>query len=88
MAMELLYNIRNGPIADAVNPASQMRTFFANFLKGPSLVLLLIALLVTIVAGVGILREHLQLGFSPIAGDRDFAGARGDAGEDPDVDLC
>jgi putative ABC transport system permease protein len=55
MAMNLMYNIRNGPDADAVNPASVMRDFFSNFLKGPSLILLLIALLVTVVAGVGIL---------------------------------
>ena len=39
----------------AVNPASVMREFFENFLRGPTLVLLLIALLVTIVAAVGIL---------------------------------
>lgn len=55
MAMTLIYNIQNGLTADAVNPAAQMREFFSNFLKGPSLILLLIALLVTIVAGVGIL---------------------------------
>jgi len=54
-AMSLMYIINNGKDASAVNPASAMREFFSNFLKGPSLVLLLIALLVTIVAGVGIL---------------------------------
>jgi putative ABC transport system permease protein len=53
--MSLMYNINNGAQYSAVNPASTMREFFASFLKGPSLVLLLIALLVTIVAGVGIL---------------------------------
>jgi putative ABC transport system permease protein len=55
MAFSLIYNIRNGPEAEAVNPAETMRTFFANFLSGPSLVLLLIVFLVTIVAGIGIL---------------------------------
>jgi putative ABC transport system permease protein len=39
----------------AVNPAETMRTFFQTFLAGSSIVLLLIAILVTIVAAVGIL---------------------------------
>jgi putative ABC transport system permease protein len=54
-AQTLLYTLNNGLTVMAVNPASVMREFFDNFLKGPTLVLLLIALLVTIVAGVGIL---------------------------------
>jgi len=41
--------------ATAVNPASVMREFFDTFLSGSTLVLLLIALLVTVVAAVGIL---------------------------------
>jgi putative ABC transport system permease protein len=54
-ALTLIYNISNGPDANAVNPAGIMRDFFAGFLKGPTLVLLVVSLLVTIVAGVGIL---------------------------------
>jgi putative ABC transport system permease protein len=54
-AQALMYRLNNGDIAQAVNPASVMREFFDTFLAGPTLVLLLIALLVTIVAGVGIL---------------------------------
>jgi putative ABC transport system permease protein len=55
MALGLLYSINNGQAAAAVNPALVMREFFANFLKGPTLVLLVIALFVTVVAAVGIL---------------------------------
>ncbi|MCC6423841.1 MAG: FtsX-like permease family protein [Phycisphaerales bacterium] len=55
MAQQLMYVFNNRPEAQAVNPASVMRTFFENFLKGPSMVLLLISLLVTIVAAVAIL---------------------------------
>ena len=51
----LMYTINNGVEAQAVNPASVMRQFFDTFLAGPTLVLLVVALLVTIVAGVGIL---------------------------------
>jgi putative ABC transport system permease protein len=54
-AQSLMYTLNNGPNVMAVNPASVMRQFFDTFLKGPTLVLLLVALLVTIVAGVGIL---------------------------------
>jgi putative ABC transport system permease protein len=54
-AQSLMYTINNGNDAMAVNPADVMRQFFDSFLKGPTLVLLLIALLVTVVAGVGIL---------------------------------
>lgn len=43
------------PKAVAVNPASVMREFFDTFFRGSTLVLLLIALLVSIVASVGIL---------------------------------
>jgi putative ABC transport system permease protein len=55
MVLGLLYSINNGPEATAVNPALVMREFFATFLKGPTLVLLVIALFVTLVAAVGIL---------------------------------
>jgi putative ABC transport system permease protein len=54
-AQSLLYTINNGVEAQAVNPATVMRKFFDTFLKGPTLVLLLVALLVTVVAAVGIL---------------------------------
>jgi putative ABC transport system permease protein len=54
-ADSLMYNINNGNEAMAVNPASVMRQFFDTFLAGPTLVLLVVALLVTVVAGVGIL---------------------------------
>jgi putative ABC transport system permease protein len=54
-AQNFMYQINNGDVAQAVNPAQVMRTFFDTFLKGPTLVLLLVACLVTIVAAVGIL---------------------------------
>jgi putative ABC transport system permease protein len=43
------------PKAVAVNPAMVMRDFFSTFFKGTTMVLLLIALMVSIVASVGIL---------------------------------
>jgi putative ABC transport system permease protein len=51
----LPYIINNGNEASAVNPASEMRKFFDVFLKPSTTILQLIAWLVTIVAGVGIL---------------------------------
>jgi putative ABC transport system permease protein len=54
-AQRLMYDVNNLNEAMAVNPAQVMRQFFQQFLSGPTLVLLLIALLVTVVAGVGIL---------------------------------
>jgi putative ABC transport system permease protein len=54
-AQNLMYQINNGDEAQAVNPAGVMRQFFDTFLKGPTLVLLLVACLVTVVAAVGIL---------------------------------
>lgn len=51
----LLYTIRNGPFADAVNPASVMREFFTVFLEPTTKVLVAIASLVILVAAVGIL---------------------------------
>jgi putative ABC transport system permease protein len=54
-AQTLMYNINNGNEAMAVNPAQVMRQFFDQFLSGPTLILLLIAALVSVVAGVSIL---------------------------------
>ncbi len=56
-APELIYYIANGGIPDvqAVNPAQVMQVFFETFLGPSTTVLLLISLLVSIVAGVGIL---------------------------------
>jgi putative ABC transport system permease protein len=55
-AQRLIYNFKViDDRATAVNPAGVMREFFNTFLSGSTLVLLLIALLVTIVAAVGIL---------------------------------
>ena len=51
----LMYVVNNGNDAQAVNPASVMRQFFSTFLKGPTLVLLAVAILVTVVAAVGVL---------------------------------
>ena len=57
MGQRLLYYVANGGIPDvqAVNPAEVMRVFFETFLKSSADILLLISLLVSIVAGVGIL---------------------------------
>jgi putative ABC transport system permease protein len=52
---QLEYATNNRNEALAVNPAGVMRTFFDTFLKGPTLLLLIIAFLVSIVAAVGIL---------------------------------
>jgi putative ABC transport system permease protein len=55
-AQQLMYNFKViDDRASAINPATVMRQFFDTFLSGSTLVLLLIALLVTIVAAVGIL---------------------------------
>ena len=55
-AQQLMYNFKViDDRATAVNPASVMREFFNTFLAGSSIVLLLIAVLVTVVAAVGIL---------------------------------
>jgi putative ABC transport system permease protein len=56
-AQQLLYHISNGGIPDveAVNPAQVMRQFFDLFLRPSAQILLLISLLVSIVAAVGIL---------------------------------
>jgi putative ABC transport system permease protein len=52
---QLIYAMNNRNEAMAVNPASVMRQFFDTFLKGPTLLLLIVAFLVSIVAAVGIL---------------------------------
>ncbi len=55
MVRDLMYKffVRNDALA--VNPASVMREFFDTFMKGSTLVLLLVSGLVTVVAAVGIL---------------------------------
>ncbi len=55
LAFGLMYIINNGQEASAVNPASVMRGFFENFLNNSAMILLVIAVLVSVVAGVGIL---------------------------------
>jgi putative ABC transport system permease protein len=57
LGQDLIYYVRNGGIPDvqAVNPAQIMREFFETFLGPSALILLLISLLVSIVASVGIL---------------------------------
>ena len=51
----LMYGINNGQQAAAVNPASVMRQFFETFLGNFTVVLLVVAVLVSVVAAVGIL---------------------------------
>ena len=52
---QLIYATNNRNEAQAINPAGVMRQFFDTFLKGPTLLLLVVAFLVSIVAAVGIL---------------------------------
>jgi putative ABC transport system permease protein len=54
-AQTLIYTIKNGPFADAVNPASVMREFFQVFFAPSAKVLMAVASLVIVVAAVGIL---------------------------------
>jgi putative ABC transport system permease protein len=54
-ANELMYMFRVRNEALAVSPAQVMREFFDTFLKGSTMVLLMVSALVTIVAAVGIL---------------------------------
>jgi putative ABC transport system permease protein len=55
-ALAMIYHYKViDPKAVAVNPATVMREFFDTFFKGTTMVLVLIALLVSIVASVGIL---------------------------------
>ena len=55
LAAALMYQINNGPKAAAVSPATVMRQFFDTFLGNFTKVLLLVSILVTVVAAVGIL---------------------------------
>jgi putative ABC transport system permease protein len=54
-AMQLMWMINNNPVAQGVNPATEMRKFFDIFLRPSGALLLLITVLVTVVAAVGIL---------------------------------
>lgn len=54
-AQTLQFRYRNLPEAMAVSPAKQMAQFFETFMKGPSFVVLGLAILVTAVAAVSIL---------------------------------
>lgn len=54
-SQRLIFEVNNQPLAQAVNPAWEMRQFFDTFMKGSRLLLLAISALVTIVAAVGIL---------------------------------
>ncbi len=51
----LRYRFRNLPDAMAVSPAKQMADFFNTFMKGPTMIVLGLAILVTVVAAVSIL---------------------------------
>ncbi len=51
----LRFQVNNRPDAMAASPATEMRTFFQNFLEGPTQLLLLVTILVTVVAAVSIL---------------------------------
>jgi putative ABC transport system permease protein len=52
---QLQFAINNQPAAMVVSPAYQMSQFFEMFMKGPSTVLLWLAILVTVVAAISIL---------------------------------
>ncbi|MDB5324476.1 MAG: ABC-type antimicrobial peptide transport system, permease component [Phycisphaerales bacterium] len=54
-AMNLIYNLNLQQDVMAVNPAGVMREFFGNFIAGPSMLLLVIAILVIVVASIGVL---------------------------------
>jgi putative ABC transport system permease protein len=54
-SQRLIFEVNNQPLAQAVNPAWEMRQFFDTFMKGSRLLLLAISALVTVVAAVGIL---------------------------------
>jgi putative ABC transport system permease protein len=53
--LNLLYKLNLQPDVMAVNPALVMRSFLDTFVKGPTLLLLVIAVLVIVVAAVGVL---------------------------------
>ena len=54
-AMNLIYNLNLEPDVMAVSPARVMQEFFSNFIAGPSMLLLVIAILVIVVASIGVL---------------------------------
>ncbi len=54
-SQRLVFEVNNLPLAQAVNPAWEMRQFFDTFMRGSRLLLLSISALVTVVAAVGIL---------------------------------
>jgi putative ABC transport system permease protein len=51
----LKFYLNNQDVAMLTNPADQMRQFFGTFMRGPSLILLGMAALVTVVAAISIL---------------------------------
>ncbi len=53
--LQIIWDVNNGKVAMAVNPAQEMQTFFNTFLRGGTYLLLVVSLLVTIVAAVSIL---------------------------------
>jgi putative ABC transport system permease protein len=55
MTQTLLWDYRQTPDAMAVNPATEMRAFSETFLRGSTMLLLLLAVLVSVVAAVSIL---------------------------------
>jgi putative ABC transport system permease protein len=52
---QLQFDIDNRPEAMAAHPATEMRVFFERFLEGPTQLLLMVTVLVTVVAAVSIL---------------------------------
>jgi putative ABC transport system permease protein len=54
-AQQMMWEFNNGPDAQAVNPASEMRQFFDTFLAASTKTLLVLSVLVTVVAAVSIL---------------------------------
>jgi putative ABC transport system permease protein len=55
MTQTMLWDYRQTPDAMAVNPATEMRAFTDTFLRGSTMLLLLLAVLVSVVAAVSIL---------------------------------
>ncbi len=54
-AMSIIWDFNQNPDAMAVSPATEMREFTRTFLRGSSLILLMLAILVSVVAAVSIL---------------------------------
>jgi putative ABC transport system permease protein len=52
---QLQFDIDNRPEAMAAHPATEMRVFFERFLEGPTQLLLIVTILVTLVAAISIL---------------------------------